>query len=144
MIVIICLCGAGLLGALTAVLVFFRKIVSDAEFDKHGRKLIGLVIALVVGVPIMTLLSMNDTRTADGAYVNGLVGQYLSLWSLLSFGAGFFLRVAGHPGRGSHPTKVIGGYQWSSASCRLRIRQMCRSGAFASQCLIRDSSWTSW
>ena len=48
------------------------------------------MIALVVGVPIMVLLSMNDTRTADGAYVNGLVGQYLSLWSLLSFGAGFF------------------------------------------------------
>jgi hypothetical protein len=38
----------------------------------------------------MALLSMNDTRTADGAYVNGLVGQYLSLWSLLSYGAGFF------------------------------------------------------
>ena len=49
-----------------------------------------VVIALVVGVPIMALLSMNDTRTADGAYVNGLVGQYLSLWSLLSYGAGFF------------------------------------------------------
>ena len=56
---------SGLLGALTAVLVFFRKLVSDAEFEKHGRKLIGLVIVLVVVVPIMALLSMNDTRTAD-------------------------------------------------------------------------------
>jgi hypothetical protein len=89
-IVIICLCGASLLGALTAVLVFFRKLVSDAEFEKHGRKLIGLVIVLVVVVPIMALLSMSDTRTADGAYVNGLAGQYLSLLSLLSYGAGFF------------------------------------------------------
>jgi hypothetical protein len=89
-IVIVCLCGAGCLGALTAALVFYRKLVSDPELEKHGRKLIGLVIALVVGVPIMALLSMNDTRTADGAYVNGLVGQYLSLWSLLSYGAGFF------------------------------------------------------
>jgi hypothetical protein len=33
---------------------------------------------------------MNDARTADGAYVNGLVGQYLWLWSFLSYGAGFF------------------------------------------------------
>jgi hypothetical protein len=89
-IVIICLCGAGCLGALTAALVFYRKLVSDAELEKHSRKLIGLVIALVVGVPIMALLSMNDTRAADGAYVNGLVGQYLSLWSLLAYGAGFF------------------------------------------------------
>ena len=90
MIVIICLCGAGCLGALTAALVFYRKLVSAAELEKHGRKLIGLVVALVITVPIMALLSMSDTRTADGSYVNGLVGQYLSLWSLLSYGAGFF------------------------------------------------------
>ena len=90
MIVIICLCGASLLGALTAALVFYRKLVSAAELEKHGRKLIGLVVALVITVPIMALLSMSDTRTADGSYVNGLVGQYLSLWSLLSYGAGFF------------------------------------------------------
>jgi hypothetical protein len=89
-IVIMCLCGAGFLGALTAVLVFFRKLVSDADFDKQTRKLVGLVTALVIGVPIIVLLSMNDARTADGAYVNGLVGQYLWLWSLLSYGAGFF------------------------------------------------------
>ena len=89
-IVIICLCGASLLGALTAALVFYRKLVSAAELEKHGRKLIGLVVALVITVPIMALLSMSDTRTADGSYVNGLVGQYLSLWSLLSYGAGFF------------------------------------------------------
>jgi hypothetical protein len=89
-IVIMCLCGAGFLGALTAVLVFFRKLVSDADFEKQTRKLIGLVTALVIGVPIIALLSLNDARTADGAYVNGLVGQYLWLWSLLSYGAGFF------------------------------------------------------
>ena len=47
-------------------------------------------LALVVGVPIVALISMNDTRAADGAYVNGLVGEYLWLWSLLSYGAGFF------------------------------------------------------
>jgi hypothetical protein len=63
---------------------FLWKVVSDAELEKHSRKLIGLVITLVVTVPIVTLLSMNDTRAPDGAYVNGLVGQYLSLWSLLS------------------------------------------------------------
>jgi peptidoglycan biosynthesis protein MviN/MurJ (putative lipid II flippase) len=89
-IVIICLCGAGCLGALTAALVFYRKLVPEAELEKHWRKLIGLVIVLAVGVPIMALLSMNDTRAADGVYVNGFVGQYLSLWSLLSYGAGFF------------------------------------------------------
>ena len=90
MIVIICLCAAGCLGALTATLVFYRKLVPEAELEKHWRKLIGLVIVLAVGVPIMALLSMNDTRAADGVYVNGFVGQYLSLWSLLSYGAGFF------------------------------------------------------
>ena len=36
MIVIICLCGASLLGALTAALVFYRKLVSAAELEKHG------------------------------------------------------------------------------------------------------------
>ena len=37
MVVIICLCGAGCLGALTPVLVFFRKLVADAEFEKHEQ-----------------------------------------------------------------------------------------------------------
>ena len=106
MIVIVCLCAAGCLGALTAALVFYRKLVSDAELEKHSRKLIGLVIVLVIGVPIVALLSMSDTRAADGAYVNGLVGQYLSLWSLLSYGAGFFygwlaIRVVDHTKRRS-------------------------------------------
>jgi hypothetical protein len=74
-IVIICLCGAGCLGALTAALVFYRKLVPEAELEKHWRKLIGLVIVLAVGVPIMALLSMNDTRAADGVYVNGSWGN---------------------------------------------------------------------
>ena len=50
MIVIICLCGAGCLGALTTALVFYRKLVPEAELEKHWRKLIGLVIVLAVGV----------------------------------------------------------------------------------------------
>ena len=66
----------------------FDRVQTDGA--KNETKKIGLVIVLVVVVPIMALLSMSDTRTVDGAYVNGLVGQYLSLWSLLSFGAGFF------------------------------------------------------
>jgi hypothetical protein len=53
----------------------------------------------------VALLSMSDTRAADGAYVNGQ-GQYLSLWSLLSYGAGFFyawlaIRVVDHTRRRS-------------------------------------------
>ena len=36
-IVIICVCGAGCLGALTAALVFFGKLVADAEFEKHEQ-----------------------------------------------------------------------------------------------------------
>lgn len=89
-IVIICLCVAGCLGALTAALVFYHKLVSDEAGQNQGRRLIGLVITLAVGVPIVALLSMNDPRAPDGTYVNGLVGQFLSLWSLLSYGVGFF------------------------------------------------------
>ena len=90
MIVIICLCVAGCLGALTAALVFYHKLISNDAVQNQGRRLIGLVISLAVGVPIVALLSMNDPRAPDGTYVNGLVGQFLSLWSLLSYGVGFF------------------------------------------------------
>jgi hypothetical protein len=89
-IVILCLCVAGCLGAITAALVFYHKLVSDDAFQNQGRRLIGLVVSLAVGVPTVALLSMNDTRAPDGAYVNGIVGQFLALWSLLPYGVGFF------------------------------------------------------
>ena len=88
--VLICLGAAGCLGALTAALVFYRKLVREAELDKQGRKLIGMVLTLAVGVPFVALLSLNDAKQPGGTYVNGLAGQYLPLWSLLSYAAGFF------------------------------------------------------
>jgi O-antigen/teichoic acid export membrane protein len=88
-IVLVCLCGAGCLGALTAVLVFYHKLVG-AELDKQSRRIIGIVLTLAIGVPLVALVSVSDTRQPDGTYVNGLVGQYLPIWSLLSYGVGFF------------------------------------------------------
>ena len=99
-IVLICLGGAGFLGALTAVLVFYRKLVGAAELDKQGRKIIGIVLTLAIGVPFVALMSVSDARQPDGTHMNGLVGQYLPLWSLLSYAVGFFyawlaIRVVG-------------------------------------------------
>jgi hypothetical protein len=99
-IVLVCLCGAGCLGALTAALVFYRKLVGVGELDKQSRRIIGIVLALAMGVPFVALMSVSDARQPVGTYVNGLVGQYLPIRSLFSYAVGFFyawlaIRVVG-------------------------------------------------
>ena len=108
MIVIICLCGASLLGALTAALVFYRKLVSAAELEKHGRKLMGLVVALVItcahhGTPVYERHS--DCRWLVREWARGAIPVAVEPAFVRR---GFLLRVASHQGRGSHSPKVIG------------------------------------
>jgi len=49
-----------------------------------------MTLTLAIGLPFITLMSFGDLKNSDGAYFNGILGQYLPIWSLLSYLTGFF------------------------------------------------------